>query len=467
MSDQDVENEHDAAREPKDGKEDDDELTEEDEFEFPPPRRRRPFAIIMAVVLIIVIVGGGLLVARTVGGAFGPLPTPTATLIPGENLFYITTSPAWGKVSIDGHAVAQLPAIGSTPLTLSTGGHTIRWDAPPFPPQQCIVYVPPQLTTGGACSSNDSQRVQSGKDSGLQATIISFAATFSSLPAAQRTTLFNATQAALNALQSTDTVQPGEQYVDLSALHFIATATQPLKATLRFQLDTNPNTNASCIAIIIGGFGQSCQTAGGDCYVLCNGQGEFQDIIPTGGSTWEVFGIVRMSYDYTAPNGQVVARDQPNIADSSNPEYLMPFALSQNGASWRVSAQSFPGGPFSPISPSCIPAESVIYGNDVEPSYFGISNNALTNPNVNGHAVALTWVKFSSGSNAAAGCVAIASANPASPQTPIAANASSAYCLYRFGVLLAANEQAHRYWPNLPVADAYEQSIMQQLMPRS
>jgi len=30
-------------------------------------------------------------------------------------------------------------------------------------------------------------------------------------------------------------------------------------------------------------------------------------------------------------------------------------------------------------------------------------------------------------------------------------------------VLLAANALAHRYWPDLPVADAYEQQLAQQM----
>jgi hypothetical protein len=38
-----------------------------------------------------------------------------------------------------------------------------------------------------------------------------------------------------------------------------------------------------------------------------------------------------------------------------------------------------------------------------------------------------------------------------------------AYCLHRFGVNLAANEVAQRYWPYLPVADAGEQRLAQQL----
>lgn len=36
--------------------------------------------------------------------------------------------------------------------------------------------------------------------------------------------------------------------------------------------------------------------------------------------------------------------------------------------------------------------------------------------------------------------------------------------LHRFGVALAANAAAHRYWPWLPVADPHEQETAQTLM---
>ncbi len=41
-----------------------------------------------------------------------------------------------------------------------------------------------------------------------------------------------------------------------------------------------------------------------------------------------------------------------------------------------------------------------------------------------------------------------------------------AYCLHRFGVLLAANDLAHRLWPYLPLADANEQHLAQQMATR-
>jgi hypothetical protein len=39
-----------------------------------------------------------------------------------------------------------------------------------------------------------------------------------------------------------------------------------------------------------------------------------------------------------------------------------------------------------------------------------------------------------------------------------------AYCLHRFGVLLAANDLAHQQWPYLPVANAREKQLTQRLV---
>jgi hypothetical protein len=38
-----------------------------------------------------------------------------------------------------------------------------------------------------------------------------------------------------------------------------------------------------------------------------------------------------------------------------------------------------------------------------------------------------------------------------------------AYCLYRFGLLLAANDRAHEIWPHMLLADGYERNLAQQL----
>jgi hypothetical protein len=86
---------------------------------------------------------------------------------------------------------------------------------------------------------------------------------------------------------------------------------------------------------------------------------------------------------------------------------------------------------------------------------------AYTN-NVPSLNFALTW-RFVSGSNPAAGCLAEAYQAPPKNAALSPHAKPLAYCLYRFGVLLAANSNAHRYWSNLPTIDTYEQHIVNQL----
>lgn len=67
--------------------------------------------------------------------------------------------------------------------------------------------------------------------------------------------------------------------------------------------------------------------------------------------------------------------------------------------------------------------------------------------------------------NPPAGCVVVASPAENTDTTPFPSThpLPGLYCLHRFGVLLAANALAHRYWPYLPVADSYEQNLARDL----
>jgi hypothetical protein len=440
---------------------DDDELTETDNYYLlpPPRRRRRPLAIITVIVLIIVLVSGSLAIARAVGsGAIGAAPTPTATLLPGENLFYIITDPLWGTVSVDGHTLMHLPTLGGQPLTLAVGGHTIVWNAPPLAPQKCLIYVPQQQTPGGNCSATDQMAVRSGKDAGLQATIVEFTLDSSMLSHAQFTALRNAIQTYFSTLQSTDTVQPGEHYARASVPNNVATAAQPLKATFKIHLDTNPNSNLPCYP---GDFGlQSCTT----CYTFCNPSTGFDfNSLPANFSsppTWDIYIVAYATWDYTTLSGQSVAANQPDTAASTTLEYTTPLFITWTNSQWRVS--DIPPKNdinfFFGFTQPCAVAQAAM-----------LNNNSLSNPyssiTINGQPQTLSWQDDNSGHNLAQGCLMGAVIVPGN-ETPVAANAPEAYILYRFGVLLAATSLAHQWWPNLPVASAYEQGIVQQLLPK-
>lgn len=462
MSDDETIDEEKGQNAPENHTDDNDELTETDDFDFPPPperRRRGPLAILAVIVLIIVLVGGGLAIARAVGGgALGAAPTPTATLLPGENLFYVTSDPSWGTISVDGHTLAHPPKIGSQPLTLAPGAHTIVWNAAPLAPQKCLIFVPPQQSSGGNCSTTDQATVQSGKDSGLQATVVEFALDSTMLSSAQFTSLSHAIQSYFNTFQATDTVQPGEQYVVANAPNNVSMATQPLQATFKLHLDTNPNSTLSCYPGNIGN--QSC----GSCYTFCNPPSGLDFNGPTGyvgfPSTWDIYVVSGATWDYTTLGGQSVSASQPDTIASSTLEYTFPLFISWTGSQWHVTdiPQKNDFNFFFGFTPPCAVTQAILQ-----------NNNNLTSPfysiTINGQPQNLSWQDDDSGKNLAQGCLWGAIIQPGN-NTPAATNAPEAYVLYRFGVILAANSLAHQWWPNLPVANAYEQGIVQQLLPK-
>jgi len=427
---------------------------DEDDSEMPPPRRGpRPLAVIGAIVLIVVIVGGGFFAVRTFGGGLlTSAATPTPTVPPGANLFYITTNPAWGTVSIDGHRVAHLPALGQAPLQLSPGAHTISWNAPPFPGQRCFVNVPPQPTSSaGACNTSESANVVAGANAGQQAFVLPFSATGANLSPSQRTSLIQAVQTYLTTFQSSTTVQQGERYASTQAAHHLATATQSLQATLHFQLDTNPHSTRPCLNFYSPGT-PACNVEGISCQTLCpvllssaNG-----NALPA--TNWQVDVPVLITWSYATLSGQIVADNEPNTPQSSGYEDLVSLSITWNSATstWKVTNQpdSAPSLFTLTTNPVCAAAQDWITANPSQQSLDGTTFNGQST---------VVYRQYLAGRNAANGC--LVKALPA-----LSSSAPVGYLLYRFGVLLAVNAAAHRYWPGLPLADAYEQGIASQLM---
>jgi hypothetical protein len=445
----------------------DDELEEtehDDEFELPPERRKPKILPVIGTIVLILLIIGGFFAVRSIGGSVtGTAPKPTATLFPGANLFYITINPNMGAVSIDGHALSKLPTVGDTPIQLSEGTHEIVWNEPPFKSQHCFATVPPQQNAGtDACSTTAVATVSKGKDSGLQAAVIEFEATSNMLSSSQKNALITTAQATTALLDSSTTVQPGEQYVDVQAPHGIATATQPLKATQHFQLDTNPNTSAPCLAGVLG-TGQSCTVDGINCVNICSlpsslnaPSGNFNP--PPSPTTWDIYMVLHATWTYTMMSGQTVATDQPDILDNTAPEYLFALFATWTGSQWHVSLT--PGHDdfyaFLTTSPVCVPAQSYIS-----------EQYRLSNPTINGQIQEISWQDyFASSSNPATGCLVGATELPANANTPVTANTPEGYYLYRFGILSAVDSLGHTLSPSLPVASAYDQSIAQQLMPK-
>ncbi len=375
-------------------------------------------------------------------------PTPTATLVAGDDLINISATPT-GTVSIDGRAIKSSNPNGlsgqsglyytAKPIRLSRGQHKIVWQAPPFLPLTCIISVPP-------LSSEPCNYESTGNDPNAPGERdITFSATTADLPTAQQTALKQTIQDTLNTLQATDTVQSGEQYVSPSGKTLVQTATQPLNATLNLRLDTNPASQNPCQS----GFGDDCTVKGQDCHQFCTSP--FFGGPPEKGAqlTWDIEGLFYPTWTYTTQSGQVIAQNQP---DSSvfpgNEDHSIHLRLTWDGTKWHASPD--------------IPPESVSQY-DVPPACASASNqiSVTTQYGATASGTNVDW-GFAVGTSEAQGCLAIVVPSPVQ-QTPTVFKQSAALFLYRFGILLAANPLAHSEFPSIPMADANEQAIAQNI----
>jgi len=402
---------------------------------------------ILAIVIIVILSSSIPVRTLAVRLFSGPTPVPTAPLTPGSDLFYINGAPTWGRAYLDGHLIAHLPRVAvDAPLRIARGQHVMQWRADPFQEQRCIVSVPPDYSVD-TCHYNDSVNLPSG----VTAWLLSFTASLLILPDQSRQSLLQAVQTALDTQRSTEIVRTGELYNASSQRGTFITAQQPLRATLHFQLDTNPLSPTSAPCTIDGqNNGFECAVWGQDCRSFCAD--------PTGGSdanssmkAWDVLGIILPVWDYTTLDGKSVAQNQPDaFAGAEGYETLLPLHIVWNGSAWQVtipldSANTLPFG-----NPFCVSAKTEI---ELDSSLYAAQLKNVT----------VQW-KYTSSAIPAAGCVAVATPNLSGLLiTPSPSYHVAAYCLQRFGVLLAANDVAHQLWPMMPMADAYEQHLAQQL----
>lgn len=375
------------------------------------------------IVLALIIILGESLPMRDIAPLAFFRAKPTPTLTPGSNLYYMFGDQPWGKFYLDGHLLTNLPLIDSDPPVhlLARGTHHFVWQAAPFPPQRCTLSVP--SSPGDTC-----QFFLFSLPGAPPARMIFFHDTLTDLPPAQAAALTEQIQAQLDDLQASALVEPGELYANPSASGEVSAANQTLHAVLRYQLDTSVPPGTLCI------MQNACQSSGEECATLCT--------LPAEQLFWDVGAVVKTVWSYTTLAGRPVAINQPDTTGSATLfEHPVTLFITWDSASWHVTVEVT--NPFESYVPNltCASAEDDITGDA---------------------ALAGTW-RLVPAPDAADGCLAVATIDEndgglSSPSHPI-----TAYCLHRFGVLLAANNAAHRLWPFMPVADSYEQNLAVQL----
>jgi hypothetical protein len=407
------------------------------------PRQRRIQVVVtvsLIVLVLLALLGSNISVrSKLIQAVVPPPPTPTAPIPPGTDTFYISGDMGWGQLFLDGKLIPQPSDAygnGSTPappIHLARGTHTLLWRADPFPPQKCTVSVPNNYHKDTCKYTNYENNAWS----------FNFPADITKLPPIYRNALTVAVQNALQSYSSTDTVPIGERYTTDLVSQQQAIAHEPLKVTLHYELDTDLSTSfVECSPFNFMG-GQNCLIGTQDCRTFCLAT-QYFNIASLPAKTWNVFAAAHSVWDYSTLTGKPVVQHQVDRVNATLVDHLIPLQISWDGTQWHVKS-SF----------------SLIADNSVQSFTSSICDSSTWNiPQAENEAqVTANWSIFAA-SKATAECLGIATLNssqvPHPPQTP-------ALFLFRFGVLLAANDVAHQYWPTIQLAGPHAQQLAQQL----
>jgi hypothetical protein len=359
--------------------------------------------------------------------------SPTRAPLPGYDAFLWEHFVPWGSLFVDGnpgpdvrssavHENAQGSWVG-TAFHLPLGRHTLDYRADPFPPLRCALSVP--------ASPHDTCPLDRFLDPSLapgapDTRVLDLQATLDRLPQAQASALVAAAQAQLSALEArlgVATLSAGDHFLDITGDVLPLTTTVHLEP--QFGLDTS-----------IGRYD------GLPCVTLCTPG----DLAPafTATEDWPLVAPVMPTWRYTSPTGQLLVSEGP-AAPIGAPPTTIVFLVTR----WQE-------GTWQPLTP-------VIEARQTDPVICPTAQNTLgflvtTAPNeVNGRF----QVRFTA-STTELGCLLAGSVidpDTDPPAGPIA------WILYRAGALVAANAEAHRAFPTLPIASAHERALAQAVAP--
>lgn len=389
--------------------------------------------------------------------------TPAPALPPGYDSFYIDKDVPWVKVFVDGHQI-QLPLIGiDEPIKIARGHHVISWQADPFQKQSCLLSIP--FAIDDFCQFAFNQVIY--KSSTYQ--VILLRESVNTVSPGQRNALVSTIQAELGRLSTSETVQPGEQYISENGP---VTAQKLLRATLKIQLDIS--SNWVCFANMQTRSGLLCGIDKQDCRQLCSTPWQFrqQEDASSDASGWLTLAMTRSSWDYATEDGHIVARDQPiGPLGPGQGQQLLLIRITWDSA-WHVKVLlgqslgppmytntkfrapfgrnklSIPDTVQVADDPACNVARPFVVGGLAVGPQVGDSMQAI--------------VHLISSSTPGMGCLVEVTA-PAKTNTTPAAIPQPAYYFVRFGLLLTANPVAYFLRPEIPRADAYELRLVRKL----
>lgn len=459
-------------------------------------RRQRTVGTLLTLLLFITVISVLLTTTTGVGSLlthalFPPNLTATATSRLGEFSFYLVSNPSWGQFTLDGQPIQRLPTVGSSaPLKFAPGRHTIIWRVAPFNARTCIFTVESKSIVRSPCLQDGSVSMNSiyltassnSGGSGQQVLTLSFSTTLKDLSGEQRQALTQQIQKYLDGFGDSETVATGERYavsediiqanpalchMQAGLASCFARASEPLRAAFHLQLDTSTSRDDPCVAAYL------C-SGDNDCRQLC---GNFFWTYEIDQKLWNVSAVAYASWSYTTLSGKEVASNQPvsSIRGSSSVQQI-PLQIAWDKQGWRVGVLAQSGVSYTTSGDQgsqnfLVDAawQGYVGSNPVcDQASQGVSLliNALAEKGSD-----ITYVEQTYGlsQHIAAGCLVVVgppdtvSGNSATPTlTPVLRD--KVHLLVRFGVILAADDAARKLWPFLPVANAHEQGVAQQIL---
>lgn len=374
--------------------------------------------------------------------------------------YYIDDGVPWATITLDGQPVHPPLIEVEAPIDLLPGHHRLEWRGDPFEPQHCTISVPAER--GDTCTLG-ALSVGRGYPEPL-AQVILLRESLAALPPDQRARLIDAMQAALDAHHASATIQPGERYATKTT--GIISATQAMRATLTFQVIAGDNQRIACQFNAFETDMRPCEIDVQSCFQLCTVPWDpltaRQGQTATGSeAAWFALAVTQPTWDYATADGRVIAANQPiDLTGAASIGHMAELRIGWSDSTWQVSALFGAdlhgqlaltyGGIHVANDPPCAAAQDLFAHTQL-----GEASN--------------TQVRSISGPNPSAGCLIVTGTGGAQSGMPGAVGATQAWYLERYGVLLAANDRAHRadiaahYGPTLPVADAYEQAVARAL----
>jgi hypothetical protein len=386
--------------------------------------------LVISLAAVVVLVVGSFSWQR-----FSLTPTPTPTIGPGSALI-VTSNFNAGTVTVNGKKVA-----GTVPLLvrLNLGENTIAFSAPPFHDKTCRVTLLPQAdpqsgqraqAAGDNCSINTQEPAIRFQGIAVPNGYLDFQLTGADLPNDLRNAAESALWLKLANLPSMQ-VPAGEYYATgttTTGRIASARAAVPLLATPAL-VRNNSTQN-----------GPSCSNLG------CAGPPPLPD--QGGGSTpagiWLVQESVAVGWRFTTQSGALVATSA--FYDTGGIGVGMTYSST---AGWSV-VESSPG-------PFIVDLKTQLISGSCQ-SGFTILQTLIDKTPLAGQQLSFSQVGgvFGPPTLQTDGCAMSVEEQNSNPLSPTTSTKKYGHYVWRWGVLLAADAQAHTLFPSLPIAPQSE-----------